>query len=56
VWLGKRSQPILRNLYGGKEENHEELYSGLPVCGPRFEPGIFRINRDGAHPAAVLRN
>jgi hypothetical protein len=44
------------NLQGRTEENHENPYSGLPVCGPRFEPVIFRINRDGVHPAAVLRN
>jgi len=53
---GKKVAAYLWNFYGGNEENHEKLYSGLPVCGPRFEAGIFRIIRDGVHPAAVLRN
>jgi hypothetical protein len=44
------------NFYGRIEENHEKTYSGLTVCGPKFERGIFRINRGGVHPAAVLRN
>ena len=60
VWMGKNFAAYIKalcwNLHGRTEENHEKPYSGLPVCGPRFEPVIFRINRDGAHLAAVLRS
>jgi hypothetical protein len=33
---------------GGTEENYKSLSQDIPVCGPRFEPGSFRIRSGSA--------
>jgi hypothetical protein len=40
-WSNFKALP--RHLPGGTEEVYEKPQSGLPVSGPRFEPGTSRI-------------
>jgi hypothetical protein len=60
-WKGlgiKRSQPnflvLSRHLPGGNKKNHENLQSGKPVFGTRFEPMAFKIRSSSVNHSTTL--